>query len=95
MTTQIPLKNTISLGVIGCVSTGKSTLVNSILTSKVSSTKIKRTTMLPQVYIESDNCDCDLTSIRKLNNESNKSILNGDTPLTYDNCLPIYHEIPK
>ena len=82
-----------------CVSAGKSTLVNAILVNKMSSTKIKRTTMLPQVYIETNKKD-ELTKesiqeIQEMNDRENQRILKGELELTDDNCVNIYHEIPK
>jgi small GTP-binding protein len=96
---ELPLQNAISLAIIGCVSAGKSTLVNAILVNKMSSTKIKRTTMLPQVYIESNKKD-ELTKekiqeIQEMNDRENRRILDGDVELTDANCVNIYHEIPK
>ena len=95
----LPLKNTISIGIIGCVSAGKSTLVNAILVNKLSSTKIKRTTMLPQVYVENDKKDSltreYISSILEKNDDQNQAILNGEVALTDATCLPTYHEIPK
>lgn len=99
MTNQLPLKNSISIGILGCVSAGKSTLTNAVLVNKMSNTKIKRTTMLPQVYTECTKKD-ELTreaidEILKTNNESNQRILNGEVELTEENCVNIYHEIPR
>ena len=78
---ELPLQNAISLAIIGCVSAGKSTLVNAILVNKMSSTKIKRTTMLPQVYIETNKKD-ELTKesiqeIQEMNDRENQRILKG------------------
>lgn len=42
----------IRIAVFGAVSTGKSTFINGILSKQYSDMKIKRTTMLPQVYFE-------------------------------------------
>ena len=96
---ELPLQNSISLAIIGCVSAGKSTLVNAILVNKMSSTKIKRTTMLPQVYIENDKkgrlTGESISSILEKNDAQNLAILNGDVELTDSTCLPLYHEIPK
>ena len=45
------IQPTINFGIIGCVSSGKSTLLNSLFCDTYSDMKIKRTTMIPQVYL--------------------------------------------
>jgi GTP-binding protein EngB required for normal cell division len=49
----IPVDN-INICIVGGVSTGKSTILNSIFCEKLSECKIKRTTMVPTVYIENE-----------------------------------------
>lgn len=49
----IPVDN-INICIVGGVSTGKSTFLNAIFCEKLSECKIKRTTMVPTVYIEND-----------------------------------------
>ena len=92
-------KNNISIGVIGCVSVGKSTLVNAILVNKMSKTQIKRYTMLPYVYMEKDKKETlsheASVSILKYNGIQNQKILKGEVELTEDTCKNVYHEIPK
>jgi GTPase Era involved in 16S rRNA processing len=44
----------INIAIVGCISCGKSTLLNSIFIEQYSHMRIKRDTMVPQVYIESD-----------------------------------------
>jgi hypothetical protein len=60
----------------------------------MSSTKIKRTTMLPQVYLETKE-DHDISNIFERNNNSNEKILNGTVKLTTKNCKDICHKVPK
>lgn len=62
----------INIGIIGCVSTGKSTLNNALLLNQYSDMKIKRTTMLPQVYCETTNKSI-LKSARQINEETSQS----------------------
>lgn len=45
-------KNNLNLCFVGGVSTGKSTILNSIFCEKLAECKIKRTTMVPTIYIE-------------------------------------------
>ena len=52
--TEIPIDN-INLCFVGGVSTGKSTILNAIFCEQLTQCKIKRTTMVPTVYVENDN----------------------------------------
>lgn len=49
---DICISNNINIAIIGAVSAGKSTLLNSLFVNQYSDMKIKRTTMTPQVYHE-------------------------------------------
>ena len=50
---KIPQEN-INLCIVGTVSAGKSTILNAFFCEQLSQCKIKRTTMVPTVYIEND-----------------------------------------
>ena len=50
---ELPSEN-VSICFVGCVSTGKSVLLNSIFCEKFAESKIKRTTMVPSVFIETE-----------------------------------------
>ena len=52
--TQLPADN-INLCFVGGVSTGKSTILNAIFCEELTQCKIKRTTMVPTVYVENEN----------------------------------------
>ena len=82
---------------LGCVSAGKSTLLNAILNRRLSDTKIKRTTMLPQVYLESEGgaCEASVQQILEANRDANEAILTGKRPLTDETCRSMYHHVPK
>ena len=84
----------IKVAIIADISVGKTTLLNSILCNQMSSTKIRRTTMLPQVYLETKE-DYDISNIFERNNNSNEKILNGTVKLTTQNCKDICHKVPK
>ena len=104
MTTQTNAFNiiqpTINFGIIGCVSSGKSTLLNSLFCDTYSDMKIKRTTMIPQVY----QCDPKIQKsktyakeIRKQNEEINKKIIEqteNKTALTIQDCYEIVYKVP-
>ena len=87
----------IRIVVVGAVSTGKSTLINSIFTNKYSDTKIKRTTMIPQVYLETDEEInlVDANIINSRNTTINENILNNVVPLTKENCVEMTHLVPQ
>lgn len=90
-------KHIIRIVVVGAVSTGKSTLINSIFTNKYSDTKIKRTTMIPQVYLETDEEInlVDANIINSRNTTINENILNNVVPLTKENCVEMTHLVPQ
>lgn len=50
---QVPTEN-INICFVGGVSTGKSTILNAIFCEEYTQCKIKRTTMIPTVYVEND-----------------------------------------
>jgi GTPase Era involved in 16S rRNA processing len=87
----------IRIAVVGPVSTGKSTLINSIFINQYSDMKIKRTTMLPQVYLETTNKDniVDSKVIYSRNQTINENILSGKVELNNDNCQEITHLVPQ
>jgi predicted GTPase len=94
------IQPTINFGIIGCVSSGKSTLLNSLFCDTYSDMKIKRTTMIPQVY----QCDPKIQKnkdsakeIRKQNEEINKKIIEqteNKTALTIQDCCEIVYKVP-
>jgi GTP-binding protein EngB required for normal cell division len=72
---RIPVDN-INLCFVGGVSTGKSTVLNGIFCEELTQCKIKRTTMVPTVYIENaSNIDLDPDEIFKQISEKNKEII--------------------
>ena len=72
----IPVDN-VNLCFVGGVSTGKSTVLNGIFCEKLTECKIKRTTMVPTVYIENAYNACNMTEeIFKKISEKNQEIIN-------------------
>lgn len=57
----IPIDN-INLCFVGGVSTGKSTILNAIFCEELTQCKIKRTTMVPTIYIENENNSINITN---------------------------------
>ena len=87
----------INIGLFGCVSVGKSTFLNAMAGHHYSDVEIKKTTMVPQVYIE-DVCDIvDCQKIREKNRETNDNItkLLESKTFTEDKCEPLYHKINR
>ena len=73
----VPIDN-INLCFVGGVSTGKSTILNAIFCEELTQCKIKRTTMVPTIYIENENTSPNITSpetIFKLISNKNKEII--------------------
>ena len=50
---KVPSQN-LNLCFVGCVSTGKSMLLNALFCEQLSQCKIKRTTMVPAIFIENE-----------------------------------------
>lgn len=72
--TSIPIDN-INICFVGGVSTGKSTVLNSIFCEKLTQCKIKRTTMVPTVYVENSKGQTDPSEIYRIIEEKNKEII--------------------
>jgi len=74
----IPPADNINICFVGGVSTGKSTILNAIFCEELTQCKIKRTTMVPTIYIENDNNPFHITpseEIFKIISEKNKEII--------------------
>ena len=71
---KIPIDN-INLCFVGGVSTGKSTVLNSIFCEKLTQCKIKRTTMVPTVYVENAKGQTDPSEIYRIIEEKNNEII--------------------
>ena len=72
--TSIPIDN-INICFVGGVSTGKSTVLNSIFCEKLTQCKIKRTTMVPTVYVENSKGQTEPSEIYRIIEEKNKEII--------------------
>lgn len=95
MNTYMEFSPEISIALVGCVSTGKTTLLNALFLNKYSDMKIKRTTMLPQVYHEIRTTTKVLKTAKMINQETSainneiiKKTENGDN-LEYKDCKQI------
>jgi len=82
----------INICFVGCVSTGKSMLLNSFFCENLTQCKIKRTTMVPNVYVENPPNSPNIQSSDEINNlissvnqEIIKKTENGNQ-LSIDEC---------
>ena len=66
---ELPIDN-LNLCLVGCVSSGKSTVLNTIFCEDLTQTKIKRTTMTPCIFIETRK---NTTSLENINKEITKT----------------------
>lgn len=87
----------INIGLLGCVSVGKTTFLNAIAGYQYSDTEIKKTTMIPQVYLESQTQINNAWDIRKINRDFNGLIANQINNNQFDisQCQAIYHRIER
>ena len=92
-------KNYINIAILGAVSVGKSTLVNTIFAETYSKCKIKRYTMTPQVYIETDAVETETAGkIYRKNSEINNKLVakteTGET-VSLDDIKERVYLVPK
>jgi predicted GTPase len=88
---------TINIAIIGCISSGKSTILNSLFAETYSDMKIKKTTMCPQVY-STDKKILSPTKllakeIRKNNAEINKTLYDEKEKKFYQ-CDEVKYTVP-
>ena len=86
----------VNIGIFGCVSVGKSTFLNAITGRQYSDVEIKKTTMVPQVYIESEGV-VDHSAVRDENRAINEFTLNliEASQFDLDKCEPFEHYINR
>ena len=97
--TSLNHRNSIRVGLVGCVSSGKSTILNSICVNQYEDMKIKRTTMVPSVYKESndnivENVD-EISKIHTQNKEINKIMYEKGKDLKLEDLNKMEYIIPK
>ncbi len=84
---------TLNIGIIGCISSGKSTLMNSLFSETYSDMKIKKTTMCPQVYKTNKKISKSkryANDIRKQNEALNKKLYEEGT---LNQCTEVIYEV--
>lgn len=80
---KLPVDN-INICILGCVSAGKSTILNSLFCQDLSQSKIKRTTMMPVAFVETKNVKNEINyikisnEIKKINDEIIRKTENGE-----------------
>lgn len=85
----------INIAIVGAVSVGKSTLLNTLFVDQYTDTKMRRATALPQIYTEStENFD---EKIREKNAKINDEIMKitETTKISYSDIKEIYYRVPK
>lgn len=85
---------TINIAILGCVSSGKSTLMNSLFAETYSDMKIRKTTMCPQVY--TTNYDLIVPKISAKNIRNNNTRINNSILKTKnkDEVNEVEYEVP-
>ncbi|CAH6421674.1 Hypothetical protein MVR_LOCUS327 [uncultured virus] len=85
----------ISIGLFGCVSVGKSTFINAATGQRLAHTEIKRTTVIPQVYVDAETGLCDPKTVKKINKLSDESadLLVRNQQFDLEACKAIYHRL--
>jgi predicted GTPase len=94
------MSNMINIALFGAVSTGKSTLANTLFVEQYSDMNIKRTTTMPQIYIESnsDILKIELDKIKENNKLINKKYMDATAnghKLNYEQLEEIKYYVPK
>jgi hypothetical protein len=92
-----PERLSFRIAIGGCISSGKSTLLNAICTKTYSDMQRKRTTMTPQIYCETDS-QLDpvyLKEIRDENKDCNQAIYKKGSDLTLSDIKPNIYPIPR
>jgi predicted GTPase len=94
-------RQNINIAILGTVSAGKSTLLNTIYVSQYSDMKIKRTTMQPQVYLETNDYNVseqEAKQIKEMNEQLNKQLIDKTEKgeeLTIDDIGETNYYVPK
>lgn len=86
----------INICILGTVSAGKTTFLNTLFTNTYGEMKIKRTTMCPQVYHETEKIDelIDPAVIRSRNKEINDKLY-SKKDITLSDIKELIHFVPK
>lgn len=71
---ELPIDN-LNVCLVGCVSSGKSTVLNTIFCEDLTQTKIKRTTMTPCIFIETHENPVSFDNINKKISETNNKLI--------------------
>lgn len=91
----------INIGIIGAVSAGKSTLLNTIFVGQYTDMKMKRTTAVPQIYHETTDVAkySNLNNIKQLNRVVNEDIMNRTEKdaknVKYEDIKEQHYNVPK
>ena len=90
MSIKLPISN-LNLCIVGCVSSGKSTLLNALFCEELTQTKIKRTTMTPCIFVENNDNIETFDKINETISNTNTKLIkqseNGNTKYDDYNAL--------
>ena len=91
------MKTTINIAITGCISVGKSTFLNALCGYEYSSVGTTKTTMIPQLYTESDENATSPEIIKEANDNINKNTQKKINSGKFDihDCHPVYYNINK
>lgn len=90
--------NRTNVALVGAVSAGKTTLVNSLFVKQYGNMKIKRTTMVPQIYHEMAKSTVTEDEVRAINEEKDneiREVTERGISLSKDRLIEIHHNVPK
>jgi len=82
---------TVNIAILGCISSGKSTLMNSLFAETYSNMTMMKTTMCPQVYNTNKSLKKDIKKIMKIK-EENEKINNSHTNAT---DKEVHYDVPS
>lgn len=87
----------ISIAILGTVSVGKSTLLNALFVENFSEMKIRRTTMVPQVYMETDDQELlnPVEDVKNTNTVINTQLQERKESLTIEECKERVYYVKK
>jgi GTP-binding protein EngB required for normal cell division len=94
----LPIDN-LNVCLVGCVSSGKSTILNTMFCEDLAQTKIKRTTMTPCIFIETEENSTSFDNINKKIAETNNKLIkqseSSSKPPKESDYDPLVFEVGK
>lgn len=91
-------KHRLTIAIVGCISSGKSTLLNAMFAERYADMKRIRTTMVPHMYVEDNDSAINPDKIYEANTKHDRSIYDkslGDAKLTAEQLKPVVHRVKE